>query len=214
MAAPERLTQLPLANGPTDWGGGEASWVAFWRSLILLSCSVFSLLPSFFLHKTSLTLFSSLLSHTFITVSGMPIAPGSARFRWVKLGERAKSTNANNWSNGLPLFLSPSLCSAAIRRKENGWYDEEHPLVFLFLGSSGIGNSTLSSVTPNASVLKVFERKTLQPPQSSSQNKQTAEYVKFVDACRVYSNKLIQHVNWITLKRNRVRRTAETLVTL
>ena len=27
----------------------------------------------------------------------------------------------------------------AIRRKENGWYDEEHPLVFLFLGSSGIG---------------------------------------------------------------------------
>ena len=32
------------------------------------------------------------------------------------------------------LFLFP-----AIRRKENGWYDEDHPLVFLFLGSSGIG---------------------------------------------------------------------------
>jgi len=31
------------------------------------------------------------------------------------------------------------LCFEAIRRKENGWYDEEHPLVFLFLGSSGIG---------------------------------------------------------------------------
>jgi len=28
---------------------------------------------------------------------------------------------------------------SAIRRKENGWYDENHPLVFLFLGSSGIG---------------------------------------------------------------------------
>ena len=28
---------------------------------------------------------------------------------------------------------------SAIRRRENGWYDEEHPLVFLFLGSSGIG---------------------------------------------------------------------------
>ena len=27
----------------------------------------------------------------------------------------------------------------AIRTRENGWYDEEHPLVFLFLGSSGIG---------------------------------------------------------------------------
>ncbi|XP_034148364.1 uncharacterized protein clpb isoform X3 [Esox lucius] len=32
--------------------------------------------------------------------------------------------------------------ASAIRRKENGWYDEEHPLVFLFLGSSGIGNSS------------------------------------------------------------------------
>ncbi len=30
-------------------------------------------------------------------------------------------------------------CIIAIRRRENGWYDEDHPLVFLFLGSSGIG---------------------------------------------------------------------------
>ncbi len=29
--------------------------------------------------------------------------------------------------------------AAAIRRRENGWGDDEHPLVFLFLGSSGIG---------------------------------------------------------------------------
>lgn len=41
-------------------------------------------------------------------------------------------------------IYNPFLCFcrasiAAIRRKENGWYDEEHPLVFLFLGSSGIG---------------------------------------------------------------------------
>ena len=27
----------------------------------------------------------------------------------------------------------------AIRRREMGWADDDHPLVFLFLGSSGIG---------------------------------------------------------------------------
>lgn len=32
----------------------------------------------------------------------------------------------------------------AIRRKEGGWTDEEHPLVFLFLGSSGIGKTELA----------------------------------------------------------------------
>ena len=34
--------------------------------------------------------------------------------------------------------------SAAIRRKENGWGDDEHPLVFLFIGSSGIGKTELA----------------------------------------------------------------------
>ncbi|XP_078258098.1 mitochondrial disaggregase [Rhinoraja longicauda] len=34
--------------------------------------------------------------------------------------------------------------AAAIRRKENGWADDEHPLVFLFLGSSGIGKTELA----------------------------------------------------------------------
>ncbi|XP_066018036.1 mitochondrial disaggregase-like [Pocillopora verrucosa] len=33
--------------------------------------------------------------------------------------------------------------AAAIRRREYGWYYEEHPLVFLFLGSSGIGKTEL-----------------------------------------------------------------------
>ena len=31
-----------------------------------------------------------------------------------------------------------------VRRKENGWIDDEHPLVFLFLGSSGIGKTELA----------------------------------------------------------------------
>lgn len=34
--------------------------------------------------------------------------------------------------------------ASAVRRRENGWYDEEHPLVFLFLGSSGIGKTELA----------------------------------------------------------------------
>ncbi|KAF5285002.1 hypothetical protein FQR65_LT02314 [Abscondita terminalis] len=34
--------------------------------------------------------------------------------------------------------------AACIRRKENGWVDEDHPLVFLFLGSSGIGKTELA----------------------------------------------------------------------
>lgn len=34
--------------------------------------------------------------------------------------------------------------ASAVRRKENGWTDGEHPLVFLFLGSSGIGKTELA----------------------------------------------------------------------
>ncbi|KAI8972019.1 P-loop containing nucleoside triphosphate hydrolase protein [Mycotypha africana] len=34
--------------------------------------------------------------------------------------------------------------SSAIRRKQNGWHDEEHPLVFLFCGSSGVGKTELA----------------------------------------------------------------------
>ncbi|CAH0561049.1 unnamed protein product [Brassicogethes aeneus] len=37
-----------------------------------------------------------------------------------------------------------TIVSETVRRKENGWADEEHPLVFLFLGSSGIGKTELA----------------------------------------------------------------------
>jgi len=37
----------------------------------------------------------------------------------------------------------------AIRRKENGWIDDWHPLVFLFLGSSGIGKTELAKQIAN-----------------------------------------------------------------
>lgn len=141
MAAPGRLTKLLLANGPTGWGGGVwgACWVTFWRSLILLSCSVFSL-PSPFLAKC-LWPFSHLCSLALLSqFLGYP--PPSGRLGSVGWNLLAKATNANDW---IKASLSSSLClpCVAIRRKENGWYDEEHPLVFLFLGSSGIGKSFL-----------------------------------------------------------------------
>eukprot|EP00736_Rhodelphis_marinus_P012385 Rmarinus@m.3532 len=34
--------------------------------------------------------------------------------------------------------------ASAIRRKENGWHDDSKPLVFLFLGSSGVGKTQLA----------------------------------------------------------------------
>ncbi|KAL0279756.1 UNVERIFIED_CONTAM: hypothetical protein PYX00_001247 [Menopon gallinae] len=37
-----------------------------------------------------------------------------------------------------------AIVASAIRRKENGWTDDEHPLVFLFLGSSGVGKTELA----------------------------------------------------------------------
>ncbi|KAM9441630.1 mitochondrial disaggregase-like [Salvelinus alpinus] len=58
-------------------------------------------------------------------------ALGHTASAYAKEGEL--HTLLQEWRDKVPL----------IRRKENGWYDEEHPLVILFLGSSGIGNSSL-----------------------------------------------------------------------
>ena len=45
--------------------------------------------------------------------------------------------------------------AAAIRRRENGWGDDEHPLVFLFLGSSGIGERRVSVAISECSSVRI-----------------------------------------------------------
>nr|CAB3231695.1 caseinolytic peptidase B protein homolog [Phallusia mammillata] len=42
-----------------------------------------------------------------------------------------------------------STVASAVRRKQNGWYNEDNPLVFLFLGSSGIGKTELAKQVAN-----------------------------------------------------------------
>lgn len=63
----------------------------------------------------------------------------SSKFRkWIYCYKTGKSVKSK--SDYISYFISIS----AIRRKENGWCDDEHPLVFLFLGSSGIGKTELA----------------------------------------------------------------------
>ena len=56
--------------------------------------------------------------------------------------------------------------AATIRRKENGWADSEHPLVFLFLGSSGIGKTELAKQV--ASYVFIYGDKTLSSNKAKS----------------------------------------------
>lgn len=66
------------------------------------------------------------------------------------------------------------------RRKENGWVDEDHPLVFLFLGSSGIGKTELAK-----QISKYFSKNSGEEPfirfdMSEFQHKH--EVAKFIGA--------------------------------
>ena len=76
-----------------------------------------------------------------------------------------------------PLFSS----ILAVRRKENGWYDEDHPLVFLFLGSSGIGNVYRLNIYNKQSEIFLFIGNMdifplIQPSDIVIINKQTGNY--------------------------------------
>lgn len=59
-------------------------------------------------------------------------------------GFRARSSPRARSVTDRGLQAAIETVAAAVRRKENGWADEEHPLVFLFLGSSGIGKTELA----------------------------------------------------------------------
>lgn len=70
--------------------------------------------------------------------------------------------------------------SSVIRRKENGWFDEEHPLVFLFLGSSGIGKTELAKQV--ASYLHGDKAKTHFIRIDMSEYQEKHEVAKFIGA--------------------------------
>eukprot|EP01125_Pyxidicula_operculata_P006898 TRINITY_DN2365_c0_g3_i1.p1 TRINITY_DN2365_c0_g3~~TRINITY_DN2365_c0_g3_i1.p1 ORF type:complete len:609 (+),score=120.26 TRINITY_DN2365_c0_g3_i1:34-1860(+) len=47
------------------------------------------------------------------------------------------------------------IVGSAIRRRQTGWHDEDKPLVFLFLGSSGVGKTMLAKCTADYLVKEV-----------------------------------------------------------
>nr|DBA32254.1 TPA: hypothetical protein GDO54_000058 [Pyxicephalus adspersus] len=94
--------------------------------------------------------------------------------------------------------------AAAIRRKENGWYDEEHPLVFLFLGSSGIGKTELAKQTArylHKDVKKGFIRLDMSEFQEKHEGRLTDGKGKtieckdaiFIMTCNAGSDEIAQH---------------------
>ncbi|XP_077307253.1 mitochondrial disaggregase isoform X2 [Lithobates pipiens] len=94
--------------------------------------------------------------------------------------------------------------AAAIRRKENGWYDEEHPLVFLFLGSSGIGKTELAKQTArylHKDVKKGFIRLDMSEFQEKHEGRLTDGKGKtieckdaiFIMTCNAASDEIAQH---------------------
>ena len=58
----------------------------------------------------------------------------------------------------VPLLLWPNYCFAplAIRSRQNGWVDQDRPLVFLFLGSSGVGMLLTMKVYNTREIALVF----------------------------------------------------------
>lgn len=76
-----------------------------------------------------------------------------------------------------------------MRRKENGWTDDDHPLVFLFLGSSGIGKTELAKQLA-AYIHKDKTSTFIRLDMSEYQEKHEVDYY-----CFICNNNYIQKLN-------------------
>jgi ATP-dependent Clp protease ATP-binding subunit ClpB len=93
---------------------------------------------------------------------------------------RRKNPLENKLREALVGQLAPiNSVAAAVRRKENGWANENRPLVFLFLGSSGIGKTELAKQL-SKSIHKAEEKGFIRIDMSEYQH--SHEVSKFIGA--------------------------------
>ena len=75
----------------------------------------------------------------FRNVAGFHWRIASGSTLWARRDPSPRLQQVSCHDNQLHDCLMVLVGFTAIRRREMGWADDDHPLVFLFLGSSGIG---------------------------------------------------------------------------
>lgn len=73
--------------------------------------------------------------------------------------------------------------SSAIRRRENGWFDASKPLVFLFLGSSGVGKTMLAKTLAKEMHPNDLDNAFIRIGQPVIQHTHARAAIKLVDRC-------------------------------